>query len=79
MIQSNEHLQVKMHGLTGELCDSLGHTTASTTRYFFLFLWLVFVFSFNFFLNREVVRTEVRCEGDGEKSEIVICDKIHSQ
>ena len=54
MIHSNEHLQVKMKGLTGELHDSLGHTTAFTTDsslflFLCLFVWLFgFCFSFNF-------------------------------
>lgn len=41
----NEHLQVKMYGLTGILCDSLCHTMASMKRFFFSLF-----FKFNFVL-----------------------------
>lgn len=36
MIHCNEHIQIKIYGLRGTLCDSLGHTTASKVRFFIL-------------------------------------------
>lgn len=53
----NEHLQEKMIGLKGELCDSTGHSTASKIRFFLCYyvlfvylLCLVFAFLSNFVL-----------------------------
>lgn len=68
MTQGNEHLQVKMSGLKGCLCDPTGHTTASTTAFFSLFLsyfayflcfvWFWFFFQVWFYLGLEVARAE---------------------
>ena len=43
-IDGNEHL--KIYGLRGILCDSLGHTTVSTLRKLFLFCFLFWFFCF---------------------------------
>lgn len=54
MTLSNEHLQVKMHGLQGKLCDSLGHPTTFMTKLFFIFIFvwvLCFVLFLSFLLN----------------------------
>ena len=58
MTHCNEHLQIKMFGLLGILCDSLCHTMASRVRFF------SFKFYFIFFLcsGGEVARTEGRYE-----------------
>lgn len=37
----SERLQVKMYGLSGTLCDSLGHTTDSTLGFSCLFVWFL--------------------------------------
>lgn len=54
MTHCNGHLPVQIYNLKGTLCDSLGHTTASTPRFllllflFFTPLFLSFCFSFAF-------------------------------
>lgn len=43
-----KHFQIKMYGLKGVSCDSLCHTTASTTRLVYSFLYVSLV-GFGFF------------------------------
>lgn len=64
MTHGNEHLQVKMCGLKGALCDSLWHTTASTVRLFFRFLFF-FSFKVYFVLWAKITREEGKSEGTG--------------
>lgn len=54
MTQGNEVLQVKMSRIKGKLCDSVGHTTASMTRFVFCLFGLVFDFSSKSDFDREV-------------------------
>lgn len=73
MTHCKEHLQVKIHELKGRRCDSMSHTTASTTRCFPSFYFgLIFGFSFQFcfVLVRESAWAESRSKdmrGQGEK------------
>jgi hypothetical protein len=62
MTHGNEHLQVNMYGQKGALWDSLRHTTASMTRWFYaLFSFVLFFISF----GGEVAQMEGRYEGMG--------------
>lgn len=52
-ITANKYLQMKMNGLEGEYCDSLGNITASTKRSSSFILWfilfcLLFYFALSF-------------------------------
>lgn len=47
MTLDKEHLQVKMNELKDRLWDSMGHTTASMTRAFFVWLCVLFCFFLN--------------------------------
>lgn len=71
MTQDNEHLQVKMNGLKGKLCDSMGHNTASTARFFCfcfvsLLIWFgVFLLNLVFFWGKGLQERVTRDRGMG--------------
>lgn len=67
---SNKHLHEKDEWTKGKVCVSVGHTTASTTKFLFTLVWLVwfgfcFFFEILFLFEREVAMKEGRCVGRG--------------
>lgn len=60
MILCSEHIQVKMHGLKGTLCDSLDQPTTVMLRVFLLFIHLFWFWIFRL----QGQRVDAREQGD---------------